>query len=48
LAALNCQLQQNIFILAKTFAKIVVIEQVRHKIPQNAGLPLGIDLLDSR
>jgi hypothetical protein len=30
--------------LAKTLGKIVVIEEARHKIRQNAGLPLGIDL----
>jgi hypothetical protein len=45
---MKCQPRQNIFILAKTFGKIVVIEEARHKIRQNAGLPLGIDLLGSR
>lgn len=46
-AALNCQPQKNIFILAKTFGKTVVIEAAGHKIPQNAGLPLAVDVLGS-
>ncbi|MFY9909265.1 MAG: hypothetical protein WCF22_15970 [Candidatus Sulfotelmatobacter sp.] len=33
---------------ANSFGKIVVIEDARHKIRQNAGLPLGIDLVGSR